>query len=151
LPLRLTAAEPVHWAFVPPQRPPVPAVRQAEPVRTPIDRFVQAALEKHGLSLGLEADLATLVRRVCYDLTGLPPTPAETAAFEQDTSADAYERMVERFLASPHYGERWGKYWLDASGYADSNGYFNADSDRPHAWRYRDYVIRAFNDDKPYD
>jgi hypothetical protein len=150
-PLPLAAAEPVHWAFVPPRRVPVPVVRQAGPVRTPIDRFVQSALEKHGLTLGAEADRATLVRRVCYDLTGLPPTLAQTTEFQQDTSADAYERMVERFLASPHYGERWGKYWLDAAGYADSNGYFNADSDRPLAYRYRDYVIRAFNEDRPYD
>jgi hypothetical protein len=141
----------VHWAFVPPQRPTVPSVRHAAAVRTVLDRFVESALEKQGLSLGAEADRPTLLRRVSFDLTGLPPSPAESAAFLGDPRADAYERMVERYLASPHYGERWGKYWLDAAGYADSNGYFSADSERPLAYRYRDYVIRAFNQDKPYD
>src|SRR5207248_9602194 len=86
-----------------------------------------------------------------FDLTGLPPTLDEIDAFVADGAPSAYERMVNRYLASPRYGQRWGKYWLDSAGYADSNGYFNADSDRPHAWRYRDYVIRAFNADKPYD
>src|SRR5262245_12075409 len=146
-----SATKPIHWAFRPPRQPPVPAVQHEEQVRTAVDRFLEAALEQKSLSLGPEADRATLLRRVSFDLIGLPPTPAEMAAFFQDTSADAYERMVERHLASPHYGERWGKYWLDAAGYADSNGYFNADSDRPLAYRYRDYVIRAFNQDKPYD
>src|SRR4029077_20300955 len=98
-----------------------------------------------------EADRPTLARRLCFDLTGLPPTPEEIAAFIQDLSADAYGKLVERYLASPRYGERWGKYSLDAAGYADSNGYFSADSDRPLSYRYRDYVIRAFNQDKPYD
>lgn len=91
------------------------------------------------------------MRRVAFDLTGLPPPPAEVAAFLEDKSPNAYEKMVDRFLASPHYGERWGKHWLDAAGYADSNGYFDADSVRAHAWRYRDYVVRSFNSDKPYD
>src|SRR5690242_3810258 len=144
-------AEPVHWAFVPPVRPPVPPVRHADLLRTAVDHFVQAALERRGLILGPEADRATLLRRLSYDLTGLPPTPAELAAFLADPSAGAYEHAVERYLASPHYGERWGKCWLDAAGYADSNGYFNADSDRPLAYRYRDYVIRAINADKPWD
>jgi hypothetical protein len=92
-----------------------------------------------------------LIRRVSFDLTGLPPTLDEIDAFVADGAPNAYERMVNRYLASPRYGERWGKYWLDSAGYADSNGYFNADSDRPHAWRYRDYVIRALNADKPFD
>ena len=104
-----------------------------------------------GLTLGPEADRATLIRRLSFDLTGLPPTPEEIDAFLADTRPDAYERLVDRLLASPRYGERWGKYWLDASGYADSNGYFSADSDRPLAYRYRDYVIRAFNADRPLD
>jgi hypothetical protein len=147
----LAGADPVHWAFVPPQRPPVPVVRHSDRVRTAIDHFVEAALEKHGLTIGPEADRATLLRRVSFDLTGLPPSFSEIAAFLEDTSGDAYESMVERYLSSPHYGERWGKYWLDAAGYADSNGYFDADTDRPLAYRYRDYVIRAFNEDKPHD
>jgi hypothetical protein len=128
-----------------------PPVRHPEGVRTALDRFVLAALEARSLSLAPEADRTTLVRRVSFDLTGLPPAPADVSAFLADTSPDAYERMVERYLASPHYGERWGKYWLDAAGYADSNGYFSADSDRPLAWKYRDYVIRSLNADKPYD
>jgi hypothetical protein len=126
-------------------------VKEPSRLRTPIDRFIQAALEAKGLSLAPGADRLTLVRRVCFDLTGLPPAPADIDAFLGDPSPDAYERLVDRYLASPHYGERWGKYWLDAAGYADSNGYFSADSDRPLAWRYRDYVIGAFNRDKPYD
>src|SRR5262249_15481456 len=108
-------------------------------------------LEAKGLHLAPEADRSTLIRRVSFDLLGLPPTVAQIDAFVADRSPDGYERMIERYLASPHYGERWGKHWLDAAGYADSNGYFNADSDRPLAWKYRDWVIRAFNHDKPYD
>src|SRR5262245_53389568 len=145
---RAPAARPAHWAFRPVVRPQPPAGGAG---RTAVDRFLLAALEARGLTLSPEADRLTLVRRVSFDLTGLPPTPAEIDAFLADRGPDAYERMVERYLASSHYGERWGKYWLDTVGYADSNGYFNADSDRPHAWRYRDYVIRAFNADKPYD
>src|SRR6516225_1479136 len=140
-----------HWAFRPPVSPAPPAVRHPERARTALDRFLLAALEARSLSFAPEADRATLVRRVSFDLTGLPPAPADVSAFLADLSPDAYERMVERYLASPHYGERWGKYWLDAAGYADSNGYFNADSDRPLAWKYRDYVVRSFNTDKPYD
>jgi hypothetical protein len=147
----LKAAAKAHWAFVPPVRPAPPGVKHTDRARTDIDRFILAALEKHDLTLAPDAGRATLARRLCFDLTGLPPTPEEIAAFEQDRSPDAYEKLVERYLASPHYGERWGKYWLDAAGYADSNGYFSADSDRPWAWRYRDYVIKSFNDDKPYD
>ncbi len=140
-----------HWAFQPFGRIQPPAVRDTGQVRTEIDRFVQADLEARGLSLGPDADLRTLVRRVCFDLTGLPPTPEEIEGFVTDTAARAYERMVERYLASPRYGERWGKHWLDAAGYADSNGYFSADTDRPLAYRYRDYVIRSLNADKPFD
>jgi hypothetical protein len=126
-------------------------VRRAERVRSPVDRFILAGLEARSLTLAPEADRATLIRRVSFDLTGLPPTPVETDAFVADRSPEAYQRMVERYLTSPHYGERWGKFWLDTAGYADSNGYFNADSDRPLAYKYRDYVIRSFNADKPYD
>ncbi len=147
-PVRLSA----HWAFRPPVRPGVPGVRgQGSGVRNPVDAFVLAKLGEKGLTLATEAERTTLLRRVAFDLTGLPPTPQDIDSLLADTAPDAYERMVERYLASPRYGERWGKFWLDAAGYADSNGYFNADSDRPLAWKYRDYVIRAFNADKPYD
>ena len=137
-----------HRAFQPLRRPPVPA---ADGGRSAVDRFVLARLASKGLSLGPPASRAAFIRRVSFDLTGLPPTPAEIAVFLDDPVADAYERLVERYLASPRYGERWGTYWLDVAGYADSNGYFSADTNRPLAYRYRDYVIRAFNEDKPYD
>ena len=140
-----------HWAFQPVVKPAVPEVRDPNRVRTDIDRFIQTALEARQLTLGPEADRAMLIRRVAFDLTGLPPKVSEIAAFLTDAEPGAYERMVDRYLASPHYGERWGKHWLDAAGYADSNGYFNADSDRPLAYRYRDYVIRSINADKPFD
>jgi hypothetical protein len=140
-----------HWAFAPASRPAAPQVGDGRPVRTPIDCFIEAALEQKGLKLGQDADRPTLVRRVSFDLTGLPPSPEDVERFRNDRAPGAYERMVERFLASPHYGERWGKYWLDAAGYADSNGYFDADTDRPLAYRYRDYVIRSWNQDKPLD
>lgn len=140
-----------HWAFAPAVRPRVPDVRDARRVRTPIDAFIQAALEAKGLSIGPEADRATLIRRVSFDLTGLPPTIEELTRFQDDPAPDAYERMIDRYLQSPRHGERWGKLWLDAVGYADSNGYFSADSDRPLAYRYRDYVVRAWNRDEPLD
>ena len=140
-----------HWAFRPPSSPAPPPVKQAGRVRTPIDRFVLARLEAKGLSLAPSADKWALVRRVSFDLTGLPPTPDQIARFLGDRSDDAYEKMVDGYLASPRFGERWGKFWLDAAGYADSNGYFSADTDRPLAYRYRDYVIRSLNADKPLD
>ncbi|MFM9962138.1 MAG: DUF1549 and DUF1553 domain-containing protein [Planctomycetaceae bacterium] len=140
-----------HWAFQSLRTPVLPAVPEIARVRSPVDRFVLAKLSEQGLSLNPEADKPTLIRRVAFDLTGLPPTRGELAEFVADQSPDAYERMIERYLASPHYGERWGKWWLDVAGYADSNGYFNADSDRPLAYRYRDYVIRSMNADKPFD
>ncbi len=136
-------------AIRPVVRPQVPVVKSA--ARTDVDRFILAALEAKKLTLNPEADRATLIRRVCFDLTGLTPSIEEVNTFLGDKAADAYQKMVDRYLASPHYGERWGKFWLDASGYADSNGYFSADSDRPLAWRYRDYVVKSFNADKPYD
>ncbi len=146
-------AKPVsrHWAFQPLQNSSLPAVANASRVRSSVDQFIQATLEANGLTLGHEANKPTLIRRVAVDLTGLPPTPGDVADFVADDAPDAYERMVDRFLASPYYGERWGKWWLDVAGYADSNGYFNADSDRPLAYRYRDYVIRSINADKPFD
>lgn len=121
------------------------------PPRTPVDAFIQEALQHAGIPASPEADRTTLVRRVAFTLTGLPPTPDEIDAFVGDQAPDAYERMVERFLASPHHGIRWARHWLDAAGYADSNGYFNADTDRPLAFRYRDYVVRSINRDLPFD
>lgn len=140
-----------HWAFQSLHRPAMPVVRDETRVRTDIDRLVQSRLEAHGLSLGPDADRATLIRRIAFDLTGLPPTPAEIAEFIGDATPDAYEKMIDRYLASPRYGERWGQFWLDAAGYADSSGYFSNERDRPHAWRYRDYVIESFNRDLPFD
>jgi len=142
-----------HWAFLPLARPAEPTVLDATRVRNAVDRLVQARLEQKEASLGLgpEADPRTLVRRVSFDVTGLPPTPAEVDAFVNDAEPKAFERMVDRYLASASFGERWGKHWLDAAGYADSNGYFSADTDRPLAYRYRDYVIQSFNANKPFD
>lgn len=120
-------------------------------VRTPIDAFLLARLERDGLAFSPEADKPTLIRRAYFDLIGLPPTPEEIAAFVADSSPDAWERLVERLLASPHYGERWGRHWLDVAGYADSEGYTDQDTPRASAFRYRDYVIRSFNADKPFD
>jgi hypothetical protein len=139
-----------HWAFVPLAKVAPPLVDDPR-VANDVDRFLLTELKRHGLTFNPEADRATLIRRVAFDLLGLPPTLEEVAAFQSDESPEAYTRMVDRYLASPHYGERWGKFWLDAAGYADSNGYFNADSDRPLAYRYRDYVVRSFNEDKPWD
>ncbi|MGE0609549.1 MAG: PSD1 and planctomycete cytochrome C domain-containing protein [Pirellulales bacterium] len=139
------------WSFVSPVRPSVPAVRQVDRVQNPIDAFLLQSLEQKGLGYSPEADRRTLIRRLSYDLTGLPPTPQETDNFLADTAAGAYERLVDRLLASPRYGERWGRHWLDAAGYADSEGILDADYIRTAAWRYRDYVIAAFNKDKPYD
>ena len=137
-----------HWSFKPPVRAEIPKTKQQ--VSNPIDAFVLARLEKEGLKLSPQADKLTLIRRVTLDLTGLPPTPEEVDAFLKDDAPDAYEKLVERLLASPHFGERWATHWLDVVRFAESNG-FEADSDRPHAWRYRDYVVKSFNDDKPYD
>jgi hypothetical protein len=147
----VAAIRSTHWAFQPPTHVVPPGVRQPERARNALDRFVLAALQRKNLSLAPEAERSTLLRRVSFDLTGLLPTNAEREAFLNDARPDADERVVEHYLASPHYGERWGKYWLDAAGYADSNGYFSADSDRPLAYLYRDYVIRSLNADKPYD
>jgi len=125
-------------------------VRDARRVRNPVDAFVQKKLEENGLTLGPETDRLTLMRRAYLDLTGLLPEPEEMRAFLADQAPDAYERLIDRLLASPHYGERWSRHWLDLAGYAESEGHF-ADPVRPFAYRYRDYVIRSFNADKPYD
>jgi hypothetical protein len=153
LPPVAAAAEPAprpHWAFQPPTRPDLPTVRGREWVRTPVDVFILARLERAGRRPAPPADRLMLLRRVTFDLTGLPPTPEEQEAFLRDGSPGAYERVVERLLASPHYGERWAQHWLDVARYAETNGY-EGDAERPQAWRYRDYVVRALNDDKPYD
>ncbi len=138
------------WVYQPVERPAIPAVKNSKWVRTPIDAFVLAKLEAANLAPSKEADRATFIRRATLDTWGLLPTPDEVRAFEKDHSKDAYEKLVERLLASPRYGERWGRRWLDLSRYADSDGY-NGDGPRPNIWRYRDYVIKAFNDDKPFD
>src|SRR5262249_30660909 len=124
-------------------------VRDTSWVRTPIDAFVLARLEREGLTPSPPADRRTLIRRLGFDLTGLPPSPAEVEQFIQDGSDDAYERLVDRLLASPRYGERWARHWLDLVHYGESHGY-DKDKPRPNAWPYRDYVIRALNADKPY-
>ncbi len=141
-----------HWAFQPVRDPPLPAVRAADWPRTSVDRFILSALEAKGLTPSPAADRRTLIRRATFDLLGLPPTPEEVEAFMKDAAPDAYERLIDRLLASPHYGERWGRYWLDVARYADTKGYvFFEDANFPWAWTYRDYVIRAFNEDRPYD
>jgi cytochrome c553 len=139
-----------HWSFVAPQRPTPPAIRiPNSEFRNAIDQFILAKLAEQQIQPSPEADRATLIRRVSLDLTGLPPTIAEVDAFVNDRSPDAYEKVVERLLASPHYGERWGRWWLDVARYADSNGY-SIDAPR-QIWKYRDWVIAAFNRDLPFD
>jgi hypothetical protein len=137
------------WAYLTPKRPAVPAI-STNATTNPIDAFIRARLHKAGLTLSPQANRQTLLRRATYDLTGLPPTLAEQEAFLADDGHDAYERLVDRLLASPRYGERWAQHWLDLVRYAESDG-FKADDHRPNAYRYRDYVIQALNDDLPYD
>jgi len=139
-----------HWSFQLLRRPDVPAVGDRAWVRTPIDAFVLARLEKAGLKPSPTADRRTLLRRVTLDLIGLPPTPEEQRAFLADDSPDAFARVVDDLLARPQYGERWGRHWLDVARYAETNGY-ERDGAKPSAWRFRDYVIDSFNGDKPYD
>ena len=139
------------WSFQPPVRPAVPTPKHAGLVKNPIDAFLLKKLEEKGLTYSPEASNLALLRRVSLDLTGLPPTKAELDAYRKDTASGAYERVVDRLLASTHYGERWGQHWLDLAGYADSEGFGQDDGVRPYAWRYRDYVIRSLNADKPYD
>jgi hypothetical protein len=144
-------AEPADtwWSLRPLQKPQLPAVRDKDWVRTPIDRFILGKLEQNKLEPSVPADKRTLLRRVYFDLIGLPPTPEEIRAFLEDRSPDAYEKVVGRLLRSPRYGERWARYWLDIAHYAETHGH---DQDRPrtNAWPYRDYVVQSFNDDKPY-
>jgi hypothetical protein len=142
-----------HWAFQPPAEHPRPPVENAAWARTPVDLFILAKLEERGLGPSPEADRRTLIRRAAFDLTGLPPTPEEVEDFAADARPDAYERLVDRLLASPRYGERWGRYWLDVARYADTKGYAYDREERRfvHSHAYRDWVIRAFNEDLPYD
>jgi hypothetical protein len=150
----VTAKDRDFWSFRPLHRPAVPPVKDAGRARTPVDAFLLARLREKGLTFSAEADRVTLVRRAAYDLTGLPPTPEEVDAFLADDRPDAYERLVERLLASPHFGECWGRHWLDGAGYADT---FGGDNDAAGIfvaegkWRYRDWVARAFNADLPFD
>jgi mono/diheme cytochrome c family protein len=147
-----TPEERAHWAFQPVKRPAVPSIANRQsPIANPIDAFLLQKLAAAKLTFSAPADRATLIRRASFDLLGLPPSPAEVEAFEKDTSPDAYEKLLDRLLASPHYGERWGRHWLDIAGYADSDGYTDADTERKWAWKFRDYVIRSLNADKPFN
>lgn len=146
----IAAAKPTHWAFQPIAHPTPPEVRNRAWVRNPIDDFVLAKLEAEGVAPSPEASKTTLIRRLSLDLTGLPPSPQEVRAFLDDNRSDAYERLVDRLLDSPHYGEKWGRYWLDLARYADSDGY-EKDRVRPWAWRWRQWVIEALNKDMPFD
>jgi cytochrome c553 len=148
--VNFTEKEKSFWAFQPVVSPPLPPVRDSDWPQSPIDHFVLAKLEASGLRPAAHVDRRTLIRRTTIDLLGLPPTPAEVETFLSDDSPDAFARLVDRLLASPHYGERWGRHWLDVARYADSNGMDN-NMAYSEAWRYRDYVIRALNKDKPYD
>jgi hypothetical protein len=139
-----------HWAFVAPSRPPLPAVKGQKWARTPIDRFVLAKMEQSGLAPNPEAERRALIRRVSLDLVGLPPEPADVAAFLADTSPDAYAKVIAKLLASPHYGEHRARYWLDAARYGDTNG-LHYDNYRGGIWPYRDWVVRAFNSNLPFD
>ena len=149
-PKAFTAQQRRWWAFQPVHKSAVPEVRQREWVRNEIDAFILARLEEKEIKPNPHAGRAALLRRASLTVTGLPPTPEELHPFLSDESPDAFEKVVDRLLASPHYGERWARHWLDVARYADSEG-FKSDETRPNVWRYRDYVIRSFNDDKPYD
>jgi hypothetical protein len=140
-----------YWAFQPVRRPDPPAFPAAERCRTPIDAFVLARLRTRGFSFAPDADKRTLIRRAAFDLTGLPPAQEEVDSFLADSRPDAYDRLIDQLLGSAHYGERWGRHWLDAAGYADSDGNGNDDTERPYAYKYRDYVVRSLNQDKPLD
>jgi hypothetical protein len=148
-----TARERAHWAFVKRSTPAVPTFSSASDqawARTPIDAFILQRMQREGLQPAPAADRATLIRRLYFDVIGLPPAPREVEAFVKDKAPDAYAKLVEKLLASPHYGERWGQHWLDVARFAETDG-FEYDTHRNDAWRYRDYVIKSFNEDKPYD
>ena len=147
----ITDEERAFWSFQPIGQPKIPATRNKDRARTPIDAFLVESMAKKKLSFSPDAEKVTLLRRASFDLTGLPPSPAEVEAFLADAAPDAYEKLIDRLLASSHYGERWGRHWLDVAGYADSDGYSDADPPRAYAYKFRDYVIRSFNADKPFD
>jgi len=149
--MSITEEERQHWAFQPIRRSAVPPFKPKDRVRTPIDAFLVAAMKAKRLTFSPEADRVTLLRRAWLDLLGLPPSPAVVARFLADPAPNAYEQMIDELLDSPRYGERWGRHWLDAAGYADSDGATAEDTPRAYAYKYRDYVIRAFNSDKPFD
>ncbi len=149
--LLITAEDRKFWAFQPIQRPALPVVKNPSAIANPIDRFILAKLESQGLTFSEPATREVLIRRLSFDLWGLPPTPEAVEEFVSDNSPNAYERLVDRMLASPRYGERWARHWLDVAGYADSEGASNDDTERPWAWKYRDYVVGAFNRDLPFD
>ena len=149
-PFAITEADRAWWAFQPVVRPPLPAVRGTPTMQNPIDAFLLAQLQAKGLSFNPPASRRELIRRAYFDLIGLPPSPEAVDAFVADSSARAWERVIDHLLGLPQYGERWARHWLDLVRYAESNGY-ERDAAKPHAWRYRDYVIRSFNQDKPYD
>lgn len=150
-PSRLTPTDRQHWSFLPPVHHPLPATAPSPRVRTPVDAWLADRWQSRGLAFNPDAERRELLRRLQFDLCGLPPTWEQWEEFRDDPAPDAYERLVDRLLASPRYGERWGRRWLDIAGYADSDGYLAADRLRPEAWRYRDYVIQAHNSDLPYD
>jgi hypothetical protein len=153
-PLGFTAEDRQHWAFQPIRKPAPPSPQGSKGIariRNPVDAFLLERLEQQQLDFSPEADKRTLIRRATFDLLGLPPTPEEVAMFLADEAPDAYDRLIDRLLASPRYGERWARHWLDIAGYADSEGFDETDAVRSDAWRYRDYVIRSLNADKPFD
>ncbi len=139
------------WSFTPIHSPEIPQVQHTDRVRTPVDAFLLRRLEENGLEFSADADRRTFIRRATFDLTGLPPLPEEVRRFVEDTDSDAVEKLIDRLLESPEYGERWGRHWLDVAGYADSEGYTIDDVVRQHAYHYRDYVINSFNDNLPFD
>ena len=149
--LAFTEEERAFWSFQPVVAPPIPQVKAADRVRTPVDAFVLARLEREGFRFSPDADKRTLIRRAYFDLLGLPPSPEEVDAFLADDDPQAWPRLLDRLLDSEHYGERWARHWLDVAGYADSDGYSEQDRVRESAWKYRDYVIRSLNADKPFD
>ncbi len=147
----LTETERTFWSFQPIRNPKVPVVKHSDRVRTPIDAFLLRKLEEKNMTFSPDADRRTLIRRATFDLLGLPPSTQEVEQFVNDKDPRAYEKLIDRLLASPHYGERWGRHWLDVVGYADSEGFTIQDPVRKHSYKYRDYVIKSFNKDKPFD